>query len=167
MLGLWAVVGLDAVVTGFTWLLRRAGTGRRVLPTVSRLVALGSAVALVWTAVVASYDTVDQSRTHAQAPVDAAIGTVPDNSVIFVSSYGVRHQFLYRLLPDRLGEHRNVWAAKGGRYSGPDKSTAQIRSVLQAGTGPVGVVPPGAGSGPRGAAGGCPSTSTAVATPGR
>ena len=136
VLGLWAVVGLDTVVAGCTALLGRAGAARPVVRMFSGLVALGSVVALVWTAVVTSYDTVDQSRTHSQVPVDAAIGNVPDNSVIFVSSYGVRHQFLYRLLPGQFGQHRNVWAAKGGRYSGPEESTAQIRSYCEPGPDP-------------------------------
>lgn len=134
LMGLWGVVGLDTLVTVLIGPLRR--TRPQLAPVVEGLVASAAVLAVVLTAVVSGYAAADQSKTRSQTHVDAALRAVPDNSVIFVPSYGKRHQFLYRLLPGHLGEHRNVWAAKGARYSGPRRYTAQIRAYCKPGPNP-------------------------------
>lgn len=135
VVGLWGVVGLDAVVNLASWPLRRAGPAqRRAAQVRSTLIALLSAVVVISTAVAAGYSVTDRSKSRPQIPIDAAVARVPDNSVIFVSNWGLRHQFNYRLLPGELGARRDVWAAKG-IGSNWHRKTTQIRAYCIRGSG--------------------------------
>lgn len=118
VLAVWAVVGLDACAS--------AARGW------ARPVAVVVAVALPVTALLTGYASADRSGPDPQRGVDAAVADVPDNSLIFTRNYETRHQFGYRLIPDGLGERRNVWAAKGAVYARiPDKMVVGLREYCR------------------------------------
>lgn len=105
LLPVWLVLGLWTVV-GTGWVVSLAG--RR-----AREAGVLVAVVLPLTALLSGYSAVDRSGENSQQAVDEAIALLPDRSIVFTSNYGTRHQFGYRLLPGRVGERRQVWAAKG------------------------------------------------------
>jgi hypothetical protein len=123
MLALWSIVGLARCV---------AAAGVRA-PAAAIVVA----VALPLTALITGYSDANRRGPDPQRGVDAAIATVPDNSLIFTRNYETRHRFTYRLLPDGLGARRNVWAAKGAIYAPvPDQMVVRLREYCAPKRGP-------------------------------
>lgn len=112
LLGLWGVVGIDRCVAG--------------LPTREPWAALLMAITLPVVAVASGYAEADRSSVDPQQNVDAALAVVPDNSIIFTSDNGTRHQFWYRLLPGDVGTRRNVWAAMGVNWRDRSDRVGQI-----------------------------------------
>jgi hypothetical protein len=128
LLPVWLVLGLWMVV-GAAWCAARV---RRVAVAV----AVALAVMLPLTAVLSGYAEADRSGERSQEGIDEALALVPDRSLVFTSSYGRRHQFGYRLLPDRVGERRRVWAAKGAVYGSlPEQRTVRLRQYCEARSG--------------------------------
>jgi Protein of unknown function (DUF2723) len=99
LLGIWGVVGIDRCVSG--------------LSSRARWAPVLMAITLPVVALTSGYAEADRSSIDPQQNVDAALRVVPDNSLIFTSDNGTRHQFWYRLLPGDLGPRRNVWSAMG------------------------------------------------------
>ena len=129
LLPVWLVLGVWTVV-GAAW-------GAARMHRAASAVAVALAVVLPLTAVLSGYAEADRSGEHSQDGVDAALALVPDRSLVFVPSYGRRHQFGYRLLPGRAGERRQVWAAKGAVYgSRPEHRVVRLRQYCEARPGP-------------------------------
>ena len=112
LLGLWGVVGIDRCVDG--------------LSTRASWAALLMAITLPVVALASGYAEADRSSVDPQQNVDAALAVVPDNSIIFTSDNGTRHQFWYRLLPGEVGTRRNVWAAMGVNWRDRRDRVGQI-----------------------------------------
>lgn len=129
LLPVWLVLGLWTVV-GASWVVSLAG--RR-----ARAASVLAAVVLPLTALLAGYSAADRSGENSQQSVDEALALLPDRSIVFTSNYGTRHQFGYRLLPGRVGERRQVWAAKGPVVGAlPEHRVVRLRQYCQPGPGP-------------------------------
>ncbi len=127
MLALWTIVGLDRCVA--------------VAGALKQHLAVLVAVALPLTALATGYSDADRSGPDPQGAVDAALTRVPDNSLIFTSSFAVGHQFNYRLIPHGLGARRNVWTLRGPIFApGPDQMVYRLREYCASDRG-VWVVP--------------------------
>ncbi|MBA8795993.1 hypothetical protein FHX74_003634 [Friedmanniella endophytica] len=130
VLGVWGVLGLDHLLTAVT---ARIGDGTPRRRRVTALLAPVVGVALVLSAAVHGFGTADRSWYDPQPPVDAAISRAGHDAIIFTADYSTRFQFHYRLLPDRWGERRRLWSAKGAVYDpGPHHWTAVIRAYCAA-----------------------------------
>jgi hypothetical protein len=114
LLGLWCVVGIDRCVGG--------------LSSRARWAPVLMAITLPVVALASGYAEADRSSVDPQQDVDAALRAVPDNSIIFTSDNGTRHQFWYRLLPGEVGTSRNVWAAMGVN---PRDRSDRVGQILQ------------------------------------
>jgi hypothetical protein len=114
LLGVWGVVGIDGCVGGLS--------NRALWAPV--LIAITLPVA----GLASGYAEADRSSVDPQQNVDAALKVVPDNSIIFTSNNGIRHQFWYRLLPGGLGARRNVWSAMGVN---PRNRSDRVGQILQ------------------------------------
>jgi hypothetical protein len=114
LLGIWGVVGIDRCVGG--------------LSSRARWAPVLMAITLPVVALASGYAEADRSSVDPQQDVDAALRAVPDNSIIFTSGNGTRHQFWYRLLPDDVGTSRNVWAALGVN---PRNRSDRVGQILQ------------------------------------
>jgi hypothetical protein len=114
LLGIWGVVGIDRCVGG--------------LSSRARWAPVLMAITLPVVALASGYAEADRSSVDPQQDVDAALRAVPDNSIIFTSGNGTRHQFWYRLLPGDVGTSRNVWAAMGVN---PRNRSDRVGQILQ------------------------------------
>jgi hypothetical protein len=114
LLGIWGVVGIDRCVGGLS--------NRALWAPV--LIAITLPVA----GLASGYAEADRSSVDPQQNVDAALKVVPDNSIVFTSNNGIRHQFWYRLLPGDLGARRNVWSAMGVN---PRNRSDRVGQILQ------------------------------------
>lgn len=97
LMGVWTAVGLDGLVRGLT---------HRWTPAACLAVLLPVGLLLV------NHDHVDRSGDVSTDEVRAAIQAVTDDSVIFVPSYEVWHQFNYVLFTEGALEQRNIFAVK-------------------------------------------------------
>jgi len=114
LLGTWGVVGIDRCLGG--------------LSSRAQWAPVLMAITLPVIAVTSGYAEADRSSIDPQQDVDAALRVVRDNSIVFTSDNGTRHQFWYRLLPGDLRTHRNVWAAMGAN---PRNRGDRVGQILQ------------------------------------
>jgi hypothetical protein len=114
LLGIWAVFGIDRGISG--------------LSSRARWAPVLMAITLPVAAVASGYAEADRSSVDSQQKIDAALRVVPDNSIIFTSNNGIRHQFWYRLLPGDVGARSNVWSAMGVN---PGNRGDRVGQILQ------------------------------------
>jgi len=127
VLGVWAVVGAAACARRL-----RGGAGRAAQAAVVAL-----AVGLPVSAFVTGHAEADRTGEDSQQAVDAALALVPPGSMVFTSNYGTRHQFGYRLLPGRVGERKQIWAAKGPVVGSlPEHRVVRLRQYCERRPGP-------------------------------